>query len=102
MFMLFTVVACLALAYIVDAGGGWFESVHELANLVARPRIIGAECYMGPGAVWMTATEMWTWSAIIGFSWGVVFAISPWQSSRYLMARDEQVIIRSALITAIV
>jgi sodium/pantothenate symporter len=102
MFMLFTVVAFLALAYIVDAGGGWFESVHKLANLEARPGIIGTEGYMGPGAVWKTATEMWTWSAIIGVSWGIVFAISPWQSSRYLMARDEHVIIRSGLITAIV
>ena len=102
MFGLFTVVAFLALAYIVDAGGGWFETVHKLATLEARPGIVGAEGYMGPGAIWETAAEMWTWSAIIGLSWGVVFAISPWQSSRYLMARDEHVIIRSGLITAIV
>jgi Na+/proline symporter len=102
MFLFFTVVAFLALGYIVDAGGGWFDSVGKLATLEARPGIIGAEGYMGPGATWKTATEMWTWSAIMGVSWGIVFAISPWQSSRYLMARDEHVIIRSGLITSIV
>ena len=35
-------------------------------------------------------------------SWGIVFAISPWQSSRYLMARDEHVVMRSACITTVV
>ena len=102
MFLFFTVIAFLALAYIVSAGGGWFESVERLATLEARPGIIGAEGYMGAGANWASTTDMWTWAVILGISWGVVFAISPWQSSRYLMAKDEHVVIRSGLITVIV
>ncbi len=42
MFGLFMVVAFLALAYVVDAGGGWFATVHKLATLETRPGIIGA------------------------------------------------------------
>jgi sodium/pantothenate symporter len=45
---------------------------------------------------------MWIWASIIGASWAVVVAISPWQSSRYLMARDEHVVIRSACIAVCV
>lgn len=101
MFIFFTVVAFLALTYIVNAGGGWFESLERLATLEARPGIIGAEGYMGPGASWQSATDMWIWAAIFGFSWGVVFAISPWQSSRYLMAKNEHVVIRSGLLAVI-
>ena len=39
---------------------------------------------------------MWVWVVILGLAWGLVFAISPWQSSRYLMAKNEHVVMRSA------
>ena len=29
-------------------------------------------------------------------AWGIVVAVSPWQTSRYLMARSEHVVLRSA------
>ena len=32
----------------------------------------------------------------MGICWGLVVAVSPWQSSRYLMAKDEHTVIRSA------
>jgi len=102
MFLFFSVVALLALAFIVDASGGWFATVQQLATTTERAGIIGAEGYMGPGRTWDTTFDMWSWSVILGIAWGVVFAISPWQSSRYLMARDEHVVIRSGLATAIV
>ena len=43
MFVFFTIVAFLALNYILDANGGWMESVQSLATLDARPGIIGAQ-----------------------------------------------------------
>ena len=30
-------------------------------------------------------------------SWGFVYAVGPWQSSRHLMARDEHTVIRGAI-----
>jgi len=102
MFVLFGTVGLLALSFLSDAAGGWFESVHQLANFEARPGIIGADGYMGVGALWDTPLDMWIWASIFGTAWAIVFAISPWQSSRYLMARDEHVVIRSACIAVCV
>jgi sodium/pantothenate symporter len=34
-------------------------------------------------------------------AWGLVYAVSPWQSSRYLIARDEHVVLRAACFAAI-
>jgi Na+/proline symporter len=101
MFILFTVVAYLALSYIVGAGGGWFETVGKLATLESRPGIISVQGYQGSGANWTSVTDMWVWASVMSVAWGVVFAISPWQSSRYLMAKDEHVVIRSGLWAAI-
>ena len=98
MFLFFTGVAFVGMHYIVAAPGGWFETMRGLAVFEPRPGIIGAGGYTGPGAVWPTSAELWTWSIILGTSWGIAYAISPWQSSRYLMARDEHVVMRSACI----
>jgi Na+/proline symporter len=102
MFVLFATIGVLALSFIADAAGGWFESVRILSNFEPRPGIISASGFMGEGALWETPTDMWIWATIIGCSWAVVVAISPWQSSRYLMARDEHVVIRSACIAVCV
>jgi sodium/pantothenate symporter len=37
------------------------------------------------------------WFVIIDLAWGVVYAVSPWQSSRHLMARNEHVVLRGAI-----
>lgn len=102
MFMLFGTIGILALSFIADSAGGWFESVRILANFEARPGIIGAEGFRGDGALWDAPVDMWIWATIIGFAWALVVAVSPWQSSRYLMARDEHVIVRSACMAVIV
>lgn len=100
MFMFFTIVALIGLAFIVDAPGGWFETIRGLAVFEPRPGIIGADGYTGPGALWPTTTELWIWAIILGLSWGIAFSISPWQASRYLMAKNEHVVMRSACISS--
>lgn len=102
MFLFFSIVGLVALSFIVSAAGGWFATVDGLATFELRPGIIGASSYTGTDANWSSPTEAWIWSLIFAVSWGIVFAISPWQSSRYLMARDEHVVIRSACITTLV
>ena len=49
----------------------------------------------GPGANWRTPADALTWAMILGLAWSVVVAVSPWQASRYLMAKDEHVVIRA-------
>ena len=101
MFLLFTSVALLALYFIIDAGGGWFSSIQQLAVYEDRPGIIAWHGYIGSESTWRTPLDALLWSLILGVAWGLVVAVSPWQASRYLMARSEHVVIRSACGAAI-
>jgi sodium/pantothenate symporter len=96
MFLLFTVVAFLALYFIIDNAGGWFTAIESLAAFEPKPDLIAWHGYLGPGSQWQTPRDGFTWALIMGLSWGLVVAVSPWQSSRYLMAKDEHTVIRAA------
>ena len=100
MFVLFGAVAFMGLSFIVGANGGWTATVEGLAAFPAKPGIISWHGMNGPDAIWKTPAESFTYAMILGVAWGIVVAVSPWQASRYLMARDEHTVIRSATITA--
>lgn len=95
MFLLFMVAAFVALGYVVGAAGGWLPAVESLASFDAKPGIIAWHGMTGPGANWETPGDALTWAVILGLAWSVVVAVSPWQASRYLMARNEHVVIRA-------
>jgi Na+/proline symporter len=96
MFILFSVVSYAALAFIVSASGGWFATIDALAHFAAKPDLISWHGIVGPDAAWQTPGEALTWAVILGVAWSVVVAVSPWQASRYLMARNEQTVLRAA------
>lgn len=96
MFVLFTGVSFLALFFIITAAGGWFGVIEALALFDDKPGIISWHGATRPGATWETAAEGLTWALILGFAWAAVVAVSPWQASRYLMARDEHTVLRAA------
>ena len=100
MFLLFAAVAFLGLAFIVEDAGGWFETIKGLAVYEPKSGIISWHGVNGPDATWKTPAESLTYAIILGIAWGIVVAVSPWQASRYLMARNEHTVIRSATITA--
>jgi Na+/proline symporter len=100
MFLLFGTVALLGLSFIVEANGGWFETVEGLAVYADKPGILSWHGVNGPDAIWKTPAESLTYALILGVAWGIVVAVSPWQASRYMMARDEHTVLRSATITA--
>ena len=95
MFVLFMVAAFVALGYVVGAAGGWLPAVESLARFDTKPGIIAWHGLTGPGANWKTPGDALTWAVILGLAWSVVVAVSPWQASRYLMARNEHVVIRA-------
>jgi Na+/proline symporter len=95
MFLLFSFVSVLGLAYILGASGGASATVRQLASFAAKPGIIAWHGMNGPDANWQTPGESLTWALILGVAWGVVVAVSPWQASRYLMARDEHTVVRA-------
>ncbi len=88
MFILFVIAGFLALFWVVAAAGGWFSAVESLANFAAKPGLIAWHGTTGPGANWQTPAEALTWAVILGVAWSVVVAVSPWQASRYLMAKN--------------
>lgn len=101
MFLLFTFVAFVALYYIVDISGGWFTAIDRMATLESRPDLLSWHGVTGPGAEWATPFEAFVWYTTLSVAWGIVAAVSPWQSSRYLMAKDEHVVIRSACLATV-
>jgi len=96
MFILFTSVALVAMLYIIDAAGGVELAVESLARFPSKPDIISWHGNVGPQSSWKTPAEALMWVMIIGIAWGIVVAVSPWQASRYLMAKSEHTVIRSA------
>ena len=95
MFLLFTVAAFVAMGCVVAAVGGWYPAVEALATFGEKPGIISWHGLTGPGANWETPADALAWAVILGLAWSVVVAVSPWQASRYLMAKNEHVVIRS-------
>jgi sodium/pantothenate symporter len=95
MFLLFMVAGFVALGFVVGSAGGWFASLDALARFEAKPDIIAWHGRTGAGANWRTPADAFTWAVILGLAWSVVVAVSPWQASRYLMAKNEHVVIRA-------
>jgi sodium/pantothenate symporter len=95
MFLLFTVAAFVAMGCVVASVGGWYPAVESLATFREKPGIIAWHGFTGSGANWETPADALAWTVILGLAWSVVVAVSPWQASRYLMAKNEHVVIRS-------
>ena len=96
MFLLFSGIIVITCFFIVDAAGGWFSAIESLAVYEAKPGIIAWHGRIGPDVHWQTEWEALIWASILGVAWGIVVAVSPWQTSRYLMVRSEHVVLRSA------
>lgn len=101
MFCLFSGVSMAALVYVVHSLGGWDSVMSSLATLKHDTGMLHWHGEVGTGADWPSALEVGIWAAVVWGAWGVVAAVSPWQSSRYLIARNEQVVIRAGVFCAI-
>lgn len=97
MFLLFTVATVLFAGYLLDSFGGVASAIEELTRRDDKPDITAWHGTIGEGTFWPTSLDFLIWLVIIDLSWGIVYAVSPWQSSRHLMARDEHVVLRAAI-----
>ena len=96
---IFTVALLVGIVFIADRAGGLYPAISSLVNNATTADILswGGRA----GALYDTGTENVVWGLIYGVVWMSVCAVGPWQSSRYMMAKDEHTIIRSTPVSAI-
>ena len=97
MFLLFCVATVVFVFYIIEGMGGVAQAVTDLTQVESKPDIASWHGTVGAGTAWNTPSDFLIWILIIDMSWGFVYAVGPWQSSRHLMAKDEHVVIRAAV-----
>jgi len=101
MFLLFTSVAVASLLYLIGDAGGMSTAVFELASLPEKPDLMSWAGIVGEDSPFSSGLHFALWNATLALAWGMVYAVSPWQSSRYLIARDEHVVVRAACLAAV-
>lgn len=99
MFAVFSVATLIGAFMIANKAGGWTATVSEMAKYQAVPGILsgsGNLSYFYP-----TGTENMIWACGYGIAWMAVLMVAPWQSSRYLMAKNEHTVIRSSIVASV-
>lgn len=102
MFLVFTVASLAAIIFLVDDFGGWPAIIEGLVKIEGKEDLMSWHGIVGPGTEFPTATDFLIWIIVIDISWLLVYAVSPWQSSRHLMAKNEHVVLRAATIACLV
>lgn len=99
MFIIFLLASLLAFPYIIKAAGGWFNTIAALAVTDNPPGIISWSGYAG--YLYPDGASNLAWALSYGVVWALVVSVSPWQTSRYLMAKDEHVVMRGSIWSSI-
>lgn len=99
MFLVFLAAALIGIPFVIDAAGGWFPGIAELATSQTNPGIIAWTNNLD--YKYPSGWENLAWAITYGIVWALVVAVSPWQTSRYLMAKNEHVVMRSSIFASI-
>ena len=102
MFILFTASTLVFALYLIENFGGIQQSVYDLTRENRKPGLTSWHGVIGEGTSWPTALDFLIWFIVIDLSWSLVYAVSPWQSSRHLMAKSEHVVLRSSIYACLV
>jgi sodium/pantothenate symporter len=100
MFLLFMSATVAFVVYIVDGFGGISASITEMARLESKAGIASWTGIVGEGTDWPTPLDYVIWAVVMDIAWALVYAVGPWQASRHLMARDEHVVLRAAIVAS--
>ncbi len=98
MFGTFSIAAIIGAIIIAQKAGGWTATVTEMVDYDIIPNILagsGNLDYFYP-----TGAENMIWAVGYGIAWMAVLMVAPWQSSRYLMAKNEHTVVRSGIIAS--
>ena len=102
MFLLFTGATLFFAGYLLDEFGGIQQAIEDLTRQEEKPGLTSWHGIIGEGTSWPTPIDFLIWFVVIDLSWSLVYAVSPWQSSRHLMAKSEHVVLRASIYTCIV
>jgi sodium/pantothenate symporter len=102
MFLLFTFASLAAIVFLLGEFGGLPTIIESLVAIDEKADLMSWHGIIGPGTVWPTAMDYLIWGLVIDISWLIVYAVSPWQASRHLMARNEHVVLRASCIACVV
>ena len=94
MFVVFLIAAVIAVPSIVINAGGWYTAIGNLANSTTIPGILSIA---GNPDFVASSGETTIWAITYGIVWMLVVMVSPWQTSRYMMAKNEHTVLRSAI-----
>lgn len=98
MFSVFTLALIISVFVITGKAGGWYSIVKQL-NHFEVPDLLawsGNLDYMYSNGI-----ENVIWGIVYGIVWLSVCMVGPWQSSRYIMAKNEHTVVRSSLFSAL-
>lgn len=95
MFMIFLAGSVICVPYIIQSAGGWNNGILHLALSASRPGIISWTNNLD--YLYHSGWQNLIWAVTYGIVWAIVVMISPWQTSRYLMAKDEHTVLRSSV-----
>lgn len=99
MFAVFSVATIIGAVIVASKAGGWMHTVTEMAGYKPVPGILAAGG--DPSYFYPTTKENLIWACGYGIAWLAVLAVAPWQSSRYLMAKNEHAVIRSSIVASV-
>lgn len=99
MYALFTIATIIGAVLIAEKLGGWSSAVSGMANYEEVPGILAGSGNLN--YFYPTGKENMIWAVGYGVAWMAVLMVAPWQSSRYLMAKNEHVVIRSSILATV-
>lgn len=103
----FTVAVVIGVVFIAKNVGGWFPAINELAtnsnfsSFLSWSGNTDVLASTGKVSLYDNGVENVVWGLVYGVVWMSVCMVGPWQSSRYLMAKNEHTVVKSAPISAI-
>jgi Na+/proline symporter len=100
MFLLFMAATVVFVVYIVDGLGGISTAITDLTRLESKAGIASWTGIVGEGTDWPEPLDYVIWAVVMDIAWALVYAVGPWQASRHLMARDEHVVLRAAILAS--
>ena len=98
MYAVFSIATILGAFLIAGKAGGWLSTVFDMANYKPVPDILAGSGNLG--YFYPSASENMIWAVGYGIAWMAVLMVAPWQSSRYLMAKNEHTVVRSGIIAS--